>query len=133
MEECIFCKIARGEIPSNKIYEDEHVFAFLDIKPLTEGHTLVISKDHYEDLFDIPEEALKHVVLASKKVSGILKKKLKCDGVNLFNSNGKVAQQDIFHYHIHIIPRYSGSNFKFKGENISIKESVDKIFEKIKS
>ena len=113
MTDCIFCKIAKGEIPSQKIYEDENIFAFLDIKPFTEGHTLVIPKIHYENIFDIPKEVLEKIILASKEISLLLKEKLNAEGVNLSNSNGKIAQQDVFHFHMHLIPRYPKDKFKF--------------------
>ena len=131
MTDCIFCKIVNEEVPVKKIYEDEKTIAFLDREPLTSGHTLVIPKEHYEDIFDIPEELLKKVFVSVKKVSEILKEKLKCDGINIINSNGKVAQQDVFHYHVHVVPRYAGSNFKLKSENSS-PGNIDEVFKKIK-
>lgn len=131
MTDCIFCKIVNGEVPAKKIYEDEKTIAFLSIEPLTFGHTLVIPKEHYEDIFDMPEELLKEVFVSVKKVSEILKEKLKCDGINVMNSNGKVAQQDVFHYHVHVVPRYAGSNFKLKYENSS-PGNIDEVFQKIK-
>ena len=131
MTDCIFCKIVNGEVSAKKIYEDEKTIAFLSIGPLTSGHTLVIPKEHYEDIFDMPEELLKEVFVSVKKVSEILKEKLKCDGINILNSNGKVAQQDVFHYHVHVIPRYAGSKFKLKSENSS-PGNIDEVFKKIK-
>ena len=106
MENCIFCKIANGEIPSNKVFENDKVFAFLDISPATKGHTLVIPKKHYENIFDIPEELLKEIIKVSQKIAKLLKEKLGAEGINLLNSNNKTAQQDVFHYHMHVIPRY---------------------------
>ncbi|MBU3922768.1 HIT family protein [Patescibacteria group bacterium] len=111
---CIFCKIAKKEIPSEKIYENDKVFCFLDINPVSKGHTLVISKKHYENIFDIPENELKELISVVKKISKKRKKELNADGINLFNANGKIAEQSVSHFHIHIIPRY-----KNDGINIS--------------
>ncbi len=106
MSDCIFCKIVAGEIPSLKVYEDDDVLAFLDIKPATKGHTLVIPKQHAEDVFEISENALQKVVVAGKKLSIRIRDILKADGIRLSQSNGRVAGQDIMHFHLHIIPRY---------------------------
>ncbi len=103
---CIFCKIVAGEIPCDKIYEDESVLAFLDIKPFTKGHTLVIPKKHFENIFDIQGEALEKVIIVAKSISEKIKNNLKADGIRLSQSNGKVAGQDMMHFHLHIIPRY---------------------------
>ena len=131
MNDCIFCKIANGEIPSQKVYENEDVFAFLDIKPFTEGHTLVIPKKHYENIFDVPEEVLKKIISASKEISLILKEKLGAEGINLANSNGEIAGQEVSHFHMHLIPRYSKDEFKFthigNKKNPNITEIAKKI------
>ena len=107
MENCLFCKIITGEIPSAKIYEDEDTFAFLDIKPLTKGHTLVIPKKHCQDIFDIDESDAKKVIAVAKKVSEKIKGALKADGIRLSQSNGVAAGQDVMHFHLHVIPRYA--------------------------
>lgn len=106
MEDCLFCKIIKGEIPSFKIYEDDNIFSFLDIKPVTKGHALVIPKKHSENIFEIDEDSLEKVILAGKHVSEMLKKSLNPDGIRLSQSNGKAAGQEIMHFHLHIIPRY---------------------------
>ncbi len=117
MSNCIFCKIVKGDIPSYKIYENKKILAFLDLNPLTKGHTLIIPKNHYEDIFKIKEKDLKEIILVSKKVSEKLKKSLRCKGINLLNSNGKIAGQEINHFHVHVIPRYTndGAILHFKG------------------
>ena len=104
---CIFCKIVKGEIPSAKVYEDNGVFAFLDIKPFTKGHCLIISKKHFENIFDITEDALQKVFVAAKKLSEKIKNVLHADGIRLSQSNGKSAGQEVMHFHLHIIPRYN--------------------------
>ena len=106
MENCIFCKIIKGEIPSSKIYEDQNVFVFLDINPITIGHCLVIPKEHSDDIFDTKDEALKDVIIVGKIMSKRLKEKLGATAVNLVNSSGKDAEQGVPHFHLHVIPRY---------------------------
>jgi histidine triad (HIT) family protein len=107
-ENCIFCKIARGEMPSRKVYENKKVIAFLDVNPISKGHVLVIPKKHFKNIFDIDEAYLKEIMLVSKKISQLLKNKLNAEGVNILHASGKEAQQSVFHFHIHIIPRYKG-------------------------
>lgn len=107
MEDCIFCKIVKGDIPSFKIYEDNDVFAFLDIKPATKGHALVIPKKHAENVFEISEDALQKVSVVAKKLSAKLKEILEADGIRLSQSNGKAAGQEVMHFHLHVIPRYA--------------------------
>ena len=106
MENCIFCKIAAGEIPSNTIYEDDSFRVILDLGPATKGHALVLPKNHYADLFEIPEDVLADAAKVAKKVAGTMKEKLSCDGLNLVQNNGEAAGQTVMHFHLHIIPRY---------------------------
>ena len=105
MENCIFCKIAAGEIPSNTIYEDDSFRVILDLGPATKGHALVLPKNHYADLFEIPEDVLADAAKVAKKVAGTMKEKLSCDGLNLVQNNGEAAGQTVMHFHLHIIPR----------------------------
>jgi histidine triad (HIT) family protein len=112
MNECVFCKIIKGEIPSFKIFENDRIFSFLDINPLTKGHALVISKKHYENIFDIPEDELKEIISIAKKLAGKIKEKLNADGVNLMNASGEVAEQSVPHFHLHIIPRYKNDGLE---------------------
>ena len=107
MENCIFCKIAAGEIPSNTIYEDDDFRVILDLGPATKGHALVLPKNHYADLFEIPEDVLADAAKVAKKVAGTMKEKLSCDGLNLVQNNGEAAGQTVMHFHLHIIPRYA--------------------------
>ncbi|MFH1505462.1 MAG: HIT family protein [archaeon] len=108
MNECIFCKIVKGELPSSKVYENEKVLAFLDINPTSKGHTLVIPKEHYKDIFDIPEDLLKEVIAMVKKIAPAVQKGAKADGLTIGQSNGKAAHQVIPHIHFHIMPRKDG-------------------------
>ena len=107
---CIFCKIIKGEIPSFKIYEDEHTYAFLDIAKDVDGHTLVIPKKHVCNVLDCDEETLKHVVATVKKISNHYVDNCKYEGVNILNATGESAQQTVMHLHFHIIPRKSNDN-----------------------
>lgn len=104
MKDCIFCKIINGDIPSMKIYEDDICLAYLDIKPDSDGHTLVIPKKHYKDIYDIPNNTLSHIYDVSKKIMKILEEKLGCNGFSLLQNNGSV--QEVKHYHLHIKPYY---------------------------
>lgn len=108
MEDCIFCKIAKGEIPSWKVYEDESTYAFFDINPKNEYHTLVIPKKHYKDIFEIPEDEAASLMRTVKKVVDLYGEKLGHKDVQILNNSGENAQQDVFHIHFHIIPRFPG-------------------------
>ena len=109
MDDCIFCKIIKGEIPSYKVYEDENVYAFLDIKPLSKGHTLVLPKQHYKDILDIPDELLCEVNKVSKRIVKKIQKKYSPLGFIINQNNGERAGQTIAHYHLHIKPVYEGT------------------------
>jgi histidine triad (HIT) family protein len=109
MEDCIFCKIVKGEIPCFKVYEDDRVLAFEDINPVSIGHTLIIPKKHAINLWDIPAEDLTAIHLASKKIIQGIKDSLNPTGVAVLQLNGKGASQVVMHYHLHLIPRIGGS------------------------
>ena len=105
-ENCIFCKIANGEIPSRTLYEDEMFRVILDMGPATKGHALILPKDHYADLFALPEEKAAAAMKTAKHVAAIMKAKLHADGMNLVQNNGAAAGQTVPHFHLHLIPRY---------------------------
>ena len=105
-DQCIFCKIAAGEIPSKTIYEDEEFRVILDLGPATKGHALILPKDHYKDLFELPEEKAEKVIRLAKKMAATMKEKLHADGFNLIQNNSECAGQTVFHFHMHLIPRY---------------------------
>ena len=106
MSDCLFCKIVNGEIPSTKVYEDDYTYAFMDIMPLTKGHTLLIPKQHCQDLFAMPEEVAANLYKAAPKVANAIKAAFNPKGMNTINNNGEFAGQTVFHYHLHFIPRY---------------------------
>ncbi len=105
MNECIFCKIIKGELPSYKIYEDEYTYAFLDISKDAYGHTLVIPKKHCTNMLDVDEDTYCHVQHTVQKISKYYVENLGYTGINILNANNSDAQQSVFHYHVHIIPR----------------------------
>lgn len=104
--DCIFCKIAAGEIPSKTIYEDEEFRVIMDISPATKGHALILPKEHYPNLYEIPEEVAADAMKLAKKMAKKMTDALQCDGFNLIQNNGEVAGQTVFHFHMHLIPRY---------------------------
>ena len=106
--DCIFCRIVAGDIPSHKVYEDHETLAFLDINPAARGHTVVIPKQHAPDLFDISPEAAGAVTRTTQRVARIMRSVIQPDGVNVLQNNGSSAGQSVFHYHVHVIPRWDG-------------------------
>lgn len=109
-DNCIFCKIAAGKIPCYKIYEDENYLAFLDMKPLSKGHALVIPKEHYSNIFEIPESTISGLAVVVKKVSEKIKEKLNPEGIFINQNNGKKAGQSVMHFHVHIKPVYENTS-----------------------
>lgn len=105
-DDCIFCKIAAGEIPSKTLYEDEDFRVILDLSPATKGHALILPKDHANNLYELPEETAAKVLVVAKKMATRMREKLGCDGLNLVQNNGEVAGQTVMHFHMHMIPRY---------------------------
>ncbi|MCI8940863.1 MAG: HIT family protein [Dorea sp.] len=112
-EGCIFCKIANGEIPSATLYEDEDFRVILDLGPATKGHALILPKEHYPNLYELPDELAEKAVLLAKKMITKMKKALDCDGFNVVQNNGAPAGQTVFHFHMHLIPRYEGDHAGF--------------------
>jgi len=134
MDNCVFCKIVRGEIPAAKLYEDDSVLAFLDISPINKGHTLVIPKKHYKNLYDLPEEEFQKVAVVVKRVSGAVKRATGAAGINVLQANEKAAGQEVMHFHVHVIPRFEndGSGFKWPKKEYK-KGEMQQLQEKIKS
>ena len=131
MKDCIFCKIIAEEIPSSKVYEDPKILAFLDIKPVNPGHTLIIPKEHFESIHDTPDELVAKMSVIAKKVAGSIQKNLGAEGVNIGMNNGKAAGQVVFHAHIHVMPRYSTDSYKLwlgkeykNGEREAVAEKI---------
>ena len=110
MEECIFCKIAAGEIPSSTVYEDDYFKAILDLSPATVGHTIIIPKKHMKDVTELEEEYSSRILTVAAKIGTAMEKALGCTGFNLVQNNGESAGQTVMHFHMHVIPRYDGGN-----------------------
>ena len=128
MEDCLFCKIIKGEIPSKTIYEDEIVKVMMDINPISDGHILVIPKNHNTDLLDLDDDTLLHIKrITTEILIPKLKEKLNCDGITICQNNG--LGQEIKHFHVHLIPRYENDNIKMTNkENI---EDIEEIYNKL--
>ncbi len=107
-DNCIFCKLANGDIPTNKIYEDDTFTVILDASPATRGHALILPKEHAADIYELPEETASKVFVLAKKLATKMTDILSCDGFNIVQNNGEVAGQTVFHFHLHLIPRYYG-------------------------
>ena len=108
MENCIFCKIANGEIPSADVYEDEDFRVILDLGPASKGHALILPKTHAANLFELPDELAEKAIIVAKRVGAKLVEALGCDGLNVVQNNGEAAGQTVFHFHMHLIPRNNG-------------------------
>ena len=134
MNDCIFCKVISGELPSYKIYEDENVYVFLDIHPVSPGHTLVIPKKHLPNIYELDDETVKSLSVAVRDTSITVKKAMEADGINIIMNNDGAAGQIIQdHAHIHVIPRYENDGLKDWPSNDLPKERMDEILEKIKN
>jgi len=107
-QDCIFCKIVAGEIPCFKLYEDDHTLAFMDINPASNGHALAIAKAHWENLHEIPDELAGKCIATAQRIAGAVEAALSPDGINILQANGPGAGQSVQHFHIHIMPRYTG-------------------------
>ncbi|MBA2506760.1 MAG: HIT family protein [Thermoleophilaceae bacterium] len=114
--DCIFCKIVAGELPAAKIAEDEHTVAFMDLNPWTRGHALVIPREHSRNLYEIHEQDLAATVSAAKRLALAVRDRLGADGVNLLNSCEPAAWQTVFHFHVHVIPRYEDDPLRLPGQ-----------------
>ncbi len=128
MENCIFCKIVAGDIPCNKVYEDQNVISFMDINPINKGHLLVIPKKHFQEVKDYDEETGMHLFNAAVKIEKALRKvdEIKLEATSFVMANGKAAGQEVFHSHLHIIPRYENDNMITK-INRSEKTSAEEL------
>ena len=131
-DNCIFCKIAKGEIPSRTVYEDEDFRAILDLGPATQGHTLILPKEHAANLLELPEGTASKVLPVAQKIAAQLKEKLGWDGLNLIQNNGETAGQTVMHFHLHIIPRYQDDGQKLLWNPTQPgAEELDRVYRKI--
>lgn len=123
-DNCIFCKIIAGEIPSQAIYEDEKFRVILDVAPAAKGHALILPKDHYANLYELPDDLAADTIRLAKKMMKVMTDKLGCDGFNILQNNGETAGQSVFHFHMHLIPRYreDGQKIGWKPQEVSQEE-----------
>jgi len=132
---CIFCKIINRELPSYTIFEDELFVAFLDISPASDGHVLIVPKRHIQDIYGLTEEESAALMPLAQKIAGKINSTLSPDGLNILQNNGKAAGQDVFHYHLHVIPRYSGdaasARHPFFPRTSASQEELGKLAEKL--
>ncbi len=131
MTDCIFCKIIKGEIPCSKIYENDKIMAFLDIMPVNKGHTLVVPKEHYETILDLPDDLLNELIVSTKKISKAVMKGVNADGFNIGVNTKEAAGQIIMHAHLHIIPRFSNDGLKSWPQSKYAEGEMDKVRESI--
>lgn len=132
-DDCIFCKLANGDISTNALYEDDLVKVIFDASPAADGHVLIIPKNHYDNIYDLDEDIASHIFKVAVKISNAYRKALEFDGLNIVQNNGEAAGQTVFHFHMHIIPRIKGDSVKVgwvPGE--AKQDTVDSIIEKVK-
>jgi histidine triad (HIT) family protein len=132
-DNCVFCKIVRRQIPADKVHEDELTMTFMDINPASEGHTLLIAREHFETLLDIDETTLAAVALTSRRIARAIQKALQPDGMRIGQFNGAAAGQTVFHYHLHIIPVRAGQQVGSHGRGPGNREEIRQVAEKIRA
>ena len=134
MSDCIFCKIANGEIPSNTLYEDDSFRVILDLGPASKGHSLILPKSHAANIYELPDETAAKAMVLAKKMATKMTEALKCDGFNIVQNNGEPAGQTVFHFHMHLIPRYEGDQVGITWKPGTLTDEVkNEILEKLKS
>jgi len=132
--DCIFCKIANGEIPSKTLYEDEYFRVILDISPASKGHAIILTKQHYSNAFELADEEGSRIFNVAKKVAAVMKDILGCDGINILQNNGEAAGQTVFHIHVHLIPRYKDDTVNIGWSHIETDEAfMDEFAAKVKA
>ena len=133
MSECIFCRIANGEIPSATLYEDDDFRVILDLGPASKGHALILPKSHAANIYELPDELAGKAMVLAKKMAGRMTEALECDGFNIVQNNGEVAGQTVFHFHMHFIPRYEGDQVNVTWKPGTLTDEVrDEIIGKLK-
>ena len=133
MSECIFCRIANGEIPSATLYEDDDFRVILDLGPASKGHALILPKSHAAHIYELPDELAGKAMVLAKKMAGRMTEALECDGFNIVQNNGEVAGQTVFHFHMHLIPRYEGDQVNVTWKPGTLTDEVrDEIIGKLK-
>lgn len=131
-DDCIFCKLANGDIPTNTVYEDDDFRVIMDMSPATKGHSLILPKEHFSNIYEIDDEIAGKAFKLAKKMAILMTDKLSCDGFNIVQNNGETAGQTVFHFHMHLIPRYKDDNQKIgwnptEPSSDELKEILDRI------
>ena len=131
-DDCIFCKLANGDIPTNTLYEDDCVRVIFDAEPAAEGHVLILSKEHFDNIYELDDDTAGHVFKVAKKIATAMNKTLDMDGLNVVQNNGEAAGQTVFHFHMHIIPRHNDDTVnvgweKHKVSSERIKDITDEV------
>lgn len=131
-DNCIFCKLANGKLPTNSIYEDEDFNVIMDLSPASRGHAIILPKNHAANLFELTEEDASKIMLVAQKCAIAMKKTLNFDGFNVLQNNGEIAGQTVFHLHVHLIPRYENDNITIKFAEHNEAEDISKVAEEIR-
>ena len=131
-KDCIFCKLANGEIPTTSIYEDEDFNVIMDLGPASHGHSIILPKTHAANLYELPDDYCSKIMGVAKKCAGAMKKSLNCDGLNVLQNNGEAAGQTVFHLHVHLIPRYKDDQVNITWKPGEPEEDMGAIAEQIK-
>lgn len=132
-ENCIFCKILAGEIPSTAVYEDDDFKAILDVNPAARGHVIILPKNHAANIYELPDEDASKIMIVAKKIATAIEKAYHCDGVNILQNNGEAAGQTVFHLHVHVIPRFKGDTVNIGWKQGDMLEDLDAICKEIQA
>lgn len=132
-ENCIFCKILAGEIPSTAVYEDDDFKAILDVNPAARGHVIILPKNHAANIYEFPDEDASKIMMVAKKIATAIEKAYHCDGVNILQNNGEAAGQTVFHLHVHVIPRFKGDTVNIGWKQGDMPEDLDAICKEIQA
>lgn len=132
-EDCIFCKILAGEIPSTAVYEDDDFKAILDVNPAARGHVIILPKNHAANIYELPDEDASKIMIVAKKIATAIEKAYHCDGVNILQNNGEAAGQTVFHLHVHVIPRFKGDTVNIGWKQGDMPEDLDAICKEIQA
>lgn len=132
-ENCIFCKILAGEIPSTAVYEDDDFKAILDVNPAARGHVIILPKNHAANIYELPDEDASKIMVVAKKIATAIEKAYRCDGVNILQNNGEAAGQTVFHLHVHVIPRFKGDTVNIGWKQGDMPEDLDAICKEIQA
>ena len=132
-ENCIFCKILAGEIPSTAVYEDDDFKAILDVNPAARGHVIILPKNHAANIYELPDEDASKIMVVAKKIATAIEKAYHCDGVNILQNNGEAAGQTVFHLHVHVIPRFKGDTLNIGWKQGDMPEDLDAICKEIQA